>query len=65
MAKQQPQPEQEPEPVESAPEPTRRRRRAEPASSGDPLTDFLGSRQGKTLQREVVRGMFGLLRKRL
>ena len=31
----------------------------------DPLGDFLGSRQGKALQREVVRGMFGLLRKRL
>ena len=24
---------------------------------GDPVTDFLGSRQGKTLQREVVRGV--------
>ena len=33
-------------------------------SSGDPVTDFLGSRQGKTLQREVVRGVFGLLKKR-
>ncbi len=33
--------------------------------SGDPVKDFLGSRQGKALQREVVRGMFGLLRKRL
>jgi DNA double-strand break repair helicase HerA and related ATPase len=59
------QPEPDPEPVEASPEPRRRRRSAEPASSGDPLTDFLGSRQGKTLQREVVRGMFGLLRKRL
>jgi hypothetical protein len=29
------------------------------------LTDFLGSRQGKSLQREVVRGAFSLLRKRL
>jgi DNA helicase HerA-like ATPase len=36
---------------------------AKPA--GDPLTDFLGSRQGKTLEREIVRGVFGLLRKRL
>ena len=60
---QQPDPEPEPE-IESEPAP-RRRRRAEPASTGDPLTDFLGSRQGKTLQREVIRGMFGLLRKRL
>jgi DNA double-strand break repair helicase HerA and related ATPase len=31
----------------------------------DPLTDFLSSRQGKALQREVVRGVFGMLRKRL
>jgi len=31
----------------------------------DTLGDFLGSRQGKALQREVVRGVFGLLRKRL
>jgi DNA double-strand break repair helicase HerA and related ATPase len=62
---EQPRPEPDPEPGETTQEPKRRRRRAEPASSGDPLTDFLGSRQGKSLQREVVRGMFGLLRKRL
>ncbi|MFN2471498.1 MAG: helicase HerA-like domain-containing protein [Gaiellaceae bacterium] len=31
----------------------------------DALQDFLGSRRGKALQREVVRGVFGLLRKRL
>jgi len=36
---------------------------AKPAS--DPLTDFLSSRQGKALQREVVRGVFGMLRKKL
>jgi uncharacterized protein len=29
------------------------------------LGDFLGSRQGKALQREVIRGVFGMLRKRL
>ncbi|HEX2293336.1 MAG TPA: helicase HerA-like domain-containing protein, partial [Gaiellaceae bacterium] len=52
----------EPEPVAA---PASRRRRAEPAQSGDPLTDFLGSRRGKAIQREVIRGMFGLLRKRL
>ena len=61
---QQPKAATEPE-LEAEPAPRRRRRRAEPASAGDPLTDFLGSRQGKTLQREVIRGMFGLLRKRL
>ena len=31
----------------------------------DPLTDFITSRQGKALQREIVRGVFGMLRKRL
>jgi len=31
----------------------------------DALTDFLGSRQGKTLQREVIRGAFSLLRKKI
>src|SRR5260221_1301461 len=36
---------------------------AKPA--GNALTDFLGSRQGKALQREVVRGAFSLLRKRM
>jgi uncharacterized protein len=55
----------EPEPEEEAPPAPRKRRRAEPAPSADPLTDFLGSRQGKAIQREVIRGMFGLLRKRL
>jgi DNA helicase HerA-like ATPase len=46
---------------------SRRRRRA-PAprtSTPDGIGDFLGSRQGKALQREIVRGVFGLLRKRL
>jgi uncharacterized protein len=59
----EPEPEAEPE-AGRVPRPARRRR-AEPAGTGDPLTDFLGSRQGKTIQREVIRGMFGLLRKRL
>ena len=36
---------------------------AKPA--GNALTDFLGSRQGKALQNEVVRGAFSLLRKRM
>jgi uncharacterized protein len=54
----------EPEPVEQAAAPKRRRT---PSSDGrgDPITDFLTSRQGKAVQREVIRGMFGLLRKRL
>ena len=35
------------------------RRKGARRPAGDPLTDFLGSRQGKRLQREVVRGVFG------
>ena len=46
---------------DEAPKP-RARKAKEPT---DALTDFLGSRQGKTLQREVVRGAFSLLRKKL
>ena len=33
--------------------------------SRGPLTDLLTSRQGKAIQREVVRGIFGMLRKKL
>ena len=47
---------------------TRRRRRPKPKAAkpaGNALTDFLGSRQGKTLQREIVRGAFSLLKKRM
>jgi uncharacterized protein len=35
------------------------------AGAADDLGKFLNSRQGKALQREVVRGVFGMLRKRL
>ena len=42
---------------------TTTRRKAKQPSGG--LTDFLSSRQGKAPQREVVRRVFGLLRKRL
>ena len=44
------------------------RPRRAPAPSGggaDAIGDFLTSRQGKALQREVMRGVFGMLRKRL
>jgi hypothetical protein len=57
--------------VEAAPEPEPKPKVERPEHHNgmkevsDPLTDFLGSRQGKTLQREVVRGMFDLLKKRL
>ena len=40
-------------------------RRGQPASSGNPVIDFLGSKQGQRIQREVVRGVFGMLKKRL
>jgi hypothetical protein len=53
------QPKEKPEPHPRA------RAKAKPKPAGDPLTDFLGSRQGKRLQREVLRGVFGMLRKRL
>ena len=46
---------------DEAPKPHARKAK-EPTNA---LTDFLGSRQGKTLQREVVRGAFSLLRKKL
>jgi uncharacterized protein len=52
-----------PPPAAAADGPAARAPRAKAAS--DPLTSFLGSRQGKALQREVVRGAFSLLRKRL
>jgi hypothetical protein len=56
--------EPEPEPEPAAP----KREQHAPARAkkpSDPLQDFLGSRQGRALEREVVRGVFGLLRKRL
>ena len=49
--------------------PAPRRRRSSPApaptSGTDVLGDFLTSREGRTLQRQVLRGVFGMLRKRL
>ena len=53
-----------PEPAEKEP-PLRVPKTKKSSGTGDALTDFLGSRQGKALQREVVRGAFSLLRKRL
>jgi DNA helicase HerA-like ATPase len=37
----------------------------EPETPADRIADFLGSRQGKALQKQVVRGVFGMLKKRL
>jgi uncharacterized protein len=53
-----------------APDPSpssgRRKKAAEATGGGaDALGDFLGSSTGRTIQREIVRGLFGLLRRRL
>ena len=52
-----------------APNGKRRRRRAAPAPAPagglGQLGDFLGSREGKALERKVARGLFGMLKKRL
>jgi hypothetical protein len=63
-------PESEPEPEPEAPvrvpAPPRRRRAPAPArSTPEAIGDFLTSRQGRRLQKQVVRGVFGMLRKRL
>jgi hypothetical protein len=59
-------PREEPAPERPKPKRSRSRRRpAEPEKSGDPITDFLTSREGQRLGREIVRGVFGMLRKRL
>jgi uncharacterized protein len=55
-------------PDEAKPEEVLKRKEPERASrdgGGDPLTDFLSSREGRRVQREVIRGVFGMLRKRL
>ena len=51
-------------PAKEAQEP-RPQRQEKPVEGKDPLGDFLTSRQGKQIQREVIRGVFGMLRKRL
>jgi len=53
-----------PEPAEPVLKPKRGRAKA-PKPPSDPLTDFLGSRAGRQIEREVMRGVFGMLRKRL
>jgi hypothetical protein len=51
-------------PMEHVPVPKPRKRAPAPAGAGD-VGDFLRSRQGQRLQRKVLRGVFGMLRKRL
>jgi hypothetical protein len=56
------------EPTADRPRSRRRKKAAPiPAPSGgvDVLGDFLTSREGKAMQRTVLRGVFGMLRKRL
>jgi DNA helicase HerA-like ATPase len=51
---------------EEAPEPERRKKASEAAKGGaDTIGDFLKSTTGRTIQRELVRGLFGLLRRRV
>ncbi len=58
--------ERAPAPPAKAPRPKAKHKEAGKAGGAqDTLVDFLTSRQGKALQREVVRGVFGLLLKRL
>jgi len=40
-------------------------RKRAPAPDAGGIGDFLSSRQGKAIQKEVIRGVFGMLRKRL
>jgi uncharacterized protein len=53
------------EPAPPKPRRAPRREPVPPAGTADTLGDFLISRQGKALQREVMRGVFGMLRRRL
>ena len=57
-------PKSEPKP-RSEPKPKRPRKAPAPSGGLDELGDFLGSRQGKELERTVMRGVFGMLKKRL
>jgi hypothetical protein len=54
-----------PAPPDAPPEPEPEHREAAKAAGGgaDAIGDFLSSSAGKQIQREVVRGVFGLLKK--
>jgi DNA helicase HerA-like ATPase len=52
-------------PLEHVPVPKLPKQRRAPAPEPGGVGDFLNSRQGKAIQREVIRGVFGMLRKRL
>jgi DNA helicase HerA-like ATPase len=51
-------------PMEHVPAPRPAPRAPSKAPDAGGIGDFLQSRQGKTLQKEIVRGVFGMLRKR-
>ena len=58
----------EAEPTADKPRARRRKKSAPappPSGSGDVLEDFLTSREGKAMQHKVLRGVFGMLKKRL
>ena len=59
-----PAPEKE-KPLEHIPAPKLPKQRRAPAPETGGIGDFLNSRQGKAVQREVIRGVFGMLPKRL
>jgi DNA helicase HerA-like ATPase len=56
-----------PAPAPAAPAPAEEHKKAAGAMTegAGALGDFLNSRQGKQLQKEVIRGVFGLLRKKI
>jgi uncharacterized protein len=69
-ARMEEQEEPEPEPAGAARKAPRRRKREPEAATArtggaDAIGDFLTSREGKALQNKVMRGVFGMLRKRL
>ena len=51
--------------AEKAPKPRREKAPAPAQDGAEALGKFLKSRQGKSLQRQVMRGVFGMLKKRL
>ena len=52
-------------PPEATAPPKEAKAPAPKASTVEQVGDFLGSRQGKALQKQVMRGVFGMLKKRL
>jgi uncharacterized protein len=66
-ARMEEQDEAAPEPAAKAPRRRKREPKAATAKTGgaDVLGDFLTSREGKAIQKKVMRGVFGMLKKRL